>query len=79
MHIKVKLFTTLVNCVPGTQAGIPFDFELDDKATVAELVSRLKIPEAEVKIVLINGRHKPAEYQLNNGDDVGLFPLIGGG
>lgn len=79
MHIKVKLFTTLVNRVPGAQAGVLFDLELAEKATISDLVKRLNIPEPEAAIILVNGRNKSVRHELNNNDVVSIFPVIGGG
>jgi molybdopterin converting factor small subunit len=79
MHVKVKLFTTLVKYGPDTAAGVPFDLELPAAADVADLLDRLKLPAVEVKIVFINGRNQPLDYQLKSGDEVGIFPAVGGG
>lgn len=79
MHIKIKLFATLVNYIPGTVAGVPFDFELADKATISKLVESLKIPRKEAAIIFVNGKNKTLQHELNNGDEVSIFPLIGGG
>jgi molybdopterin synthase sulfur carrier subunit len=79
MRIKVKLFATLINYVPGTEPGIPFNTELPDGVSISDLMEHLKLPEEEVKIAFVNGRIKPVDFQLTNGDDVGIFPPIGGG
>ncbi len=79
MHVNVKLYTTLAKYIPGKEAGVPFDFKLDDNATISDLVNDLKLPQGEVKIVFVNGRNRPIDFELNNGDDVGIFPAIGGG
>jgi sulfur carrier protein ThiS len=79
MRVKVKLFTTLVNYFPGVQAGVPFDLELTYKSTVSDLIKRLNIPEPEAAIILVNGLNKPIKHELNNNDEVSIFPVIGGG
>lgn len=79
MRIKVKLFITLANHVPAAEAGVPFDLELADKATVSDLIQRLNIPETEAAIILVNGRNKPIRHELNDNDDISIFPVIGGG
>jgi len=79
MHVTIKVFASLVNYVPGTAAGVPFDFEIAHRTTVSELVKSLKIPLKDVAIVLVNGKDKIAQHELNNGDEVSIFPLIGGG
>lgn len=79
MRIKVKLFATLVSYVPGTKPGVSFDFELPDESTLLDLMNRLSLPEREIKVAFVNGRVQPADFQLQHGDEVGIFPPIGGG
>jgi molybdopterin converting factor small subunit len=43
------------------------------------VVASLTIPEPEIGIVLVNGRHAPLAQTLNEGDTLSLFPLVGGG
>jgi len=79
MRVKVKLFTQLVSYVPGAEAGVPFEVDLHKGTTLADLTNQLNLPQTEVKVILVNGRAQPLEFQLQNNDEVGVFPLIGGG
>lgn len=79
MLIKVRLFATLARYVPGTAAGETMEVTLPDKATVTDLLAKLAVPEGEVKAVYVNGRHRPCDWILAEGDEVGFFPPIGGG
>ena len=79
MRVKVKLFTQLVSYVPDAEAGVPFEVDLHKGATLADLINQLKLPLTEVKVTLVNGRAQPLKFPLKNNDEVGVFPLIGGG
>jgi len=79
MHVKVKLFATLVGHIPGVQSGIPFDVEIPEGTTLADLIKRLKLPKKEVKVAFVNGRMEPQDFRLQGGNEVGIFPPIGGG
>jgi len=79
MHVKVKLFATLVGHVPGVKSGIPFDVEIPEGTTLADLMKRLKLPQNQVKVAFVNGRTQPLDFQLQRGNEVGIFPPIGGG
>ena len=46
---------------------------------VRELVAELRIPDALLGIVLINGTHAGVEDLLKDGDTVCLLPFIDGG
>ena len=79
MHVQVKVFATLVRCVPGVKSGVPFDVELPEGAFLGDLVKRLNLPDNEVKIVFVNGRTQCLDFRLRPGDEVGIFPPVGGG
>lgn len=79
MRAKVKLFATLVGYVPGTEPGVPFEVELPNGSSLSDLMNQLNLPQRETKVIFVNGRMRPLDYQLQDNDDVGIFPPIGGG
>jgi molybdopterin synthase sulfur carrier subunit len=79
MRVKVRLFATLVCYVPGVKPGVPFEVELPDRSTLADLMNQLSLPRKEVKVAFVSGRTQPLDFQLQHGNEVGIFPLIGGG
>lgn len=76
MKLKVKLFASLSR---GRLSGTPFEVELPDGKTLADLVQILELPVDEVKICFINGRICELDNLLMDGDEVGIFPPVGGG
>jgi molybdopterin synthase sulfur carrier subunit len=79
MQVTVKLFATLTHYGQGTRAGTPITVELPEKASLYDLISILKIPSEETRIMFVNGIIQESEYKLKDGDEVGIFPPIGGG
>ncbi len=79
MRVRVKLFASLCRYFGNVAPGIPFEIEVPENATVADLVSWLKLPREEVKLFFVKGRARPIDWPLEAGDEVGIFPLIGGG
>jgi molybdopterin converting factor small subunit len=79
MRVRVKLFATLCRYFSDVAPGIPFEMEVSEGATVADLVNRLKLPREEVKVFFVNGRARTIDWPLEPGDDVGIFPLVAGG
>ncbi len=77
--VHAKLFASLRAYKPGLQIGEAFPVELPEGSTVAGLVTRLELPESEVKIVFVNFLVRELSYGLNEGDEIGIFPPVGGG
>jgi hypothetical protein len=55
MRVRIKLFATLCSYFSNAAPGIPFEMEVPDDATVAELVNRLKLPREKVNPVRKDG------------------------
>ncbi len=79
MKVRVKLFATLCRYFSNAAPGIPFEMELPEGATVADLVNSLKLPREEVKVFFVKGRARPIDWPLEPDDEVGIFPLVAGG
>ena len=79
MQVYVKLYATLRNYRPGLKIGESFAVELPARATVGQLIKHLGLPEQEVKTVFVNGRSQPQDHILADGDELGIFPPVGGG
>jgi molybdopterin synthase sulfur carrier subunit len=79
MRVRVKLFASLRSPQANVGSGVPFDTELLPGATLIELVSCLRLDPGLVKVAFVNGRARPMEWVLQSGDEVGMFPPIGGG
>ncbi len=77
--VQVKLFATLRRFRPGLGIGEAFTMELDAGATVAQLIALLGLPAEEIKTVFVNNVIRGQDYPLADGDQVGIFPPVGGG
>ncbi len=47
--------------------------------TIEKLMTDLDVKKELVKLIFINGKQENINYQLKNGDRVGIFPPVGGG
>jgi sulfur carrier protein ThiS len=55
------------------------EVELPENSTIVDLVRHLEIRENEIKVTFVNGRARAELYRLKSGDEVGIFPPVGGG
>jgi molybdopterin synthase sulfur carrier subunit len=88
MKIQVRLFAHFTRNLPqsildeypqGIRAGRSFDVEVPEGSTVGNLADQLALPRNEIKVTFVNGRARNLEHKLNPGDQVGIFPPVGGG
>jgi molybdopterin synthase sulfur carrier subunit len=88
MLVYVKLFANLIKSVSGPfleqnrqplRTGARLEVELPAGSSLAELVDYLGLPPELVKLTFVNARARDLDYRLESGDEVGIFPPIGGG
>ena len=79
MNLKVRLFANLRDYVPEAKIGATLQVELAEGALVKDLVDHYHLPADLVKLVYVNAIYREMDFQLRDGDEVGIFPPIGGG
>lgn len=68
--------------IPGDKKAPQHWVEVDltGPTTLPDILQRLGIPPAEVHLAAVNGQAvEPAEAMIHPGDEIRLFPPIGGG
>ena len=81
MNITVRLFAGL-KCENETMdcyGKNDFKIEIAEKLTLQELLTILGVPTSVAKIIFVNGLNQPLTYTLTSGDEVSVFPPVGGG
>jgi len=79
MQVTVKLYAMLRRFARDEQAGAPFKVDLPNEATLLDLINQLGIPPGETRITFVNGIIQEPDCRLKDGDEVGIFPPVGGG
>jgi molybdopterin converting factor small subunit len=75
----VKLFATLRRHYPHLGLGEAMEVKLPEGATVGDVVEHLRLPTNHVKVVFVNGIVRGNDHRLADGDEVTVFPPVGGG
>jgi sulfur carrier protein ThiS len=83
MNITLKLYATLRDYLPPDTPGSQLRLDLPEAATIPEALASVAVPPGLAHIVMINGRHvvRPQWGQriLRDGDELAVWPAIGGG
>jgi sulfur carrier protein len=74
MRIKVKLYGDYLKYGPDESI-----IEVEDDATVEDVLNKFGIEERAYIIVLVNLKRVWFDYKLNNGDVLSIFSPVGGG
>ncbi len=74
MNVTVKLFATFRTGRFGSETRT-----YSPGTTVKNIIDELSLPEDDIGATLINGRHVEEDCELQEGDTLSIFPLVGGG
>lgn len=77
--VEVRLYASLRKYHPNPGSSEATVITMDDKAKLGNLLDKFKIPRQEIGILMVNGKWQKESYLLQDGDRIGIFPLIGGG
>ena len=72
------MFASLRRLFPQLEIGQPLTVEMPPPATLNRLLQSLNLPET--KIIFVNGiAQSDDQHPLHEGDEIAVFPLVGGG
>lgn len=75
--ISVKLFAGLE--LRARERRTAYELDPRDTATVGAVTEAIGLEPGAAGLILVNGVHAPREQVLGPGDEVALFPPLGGG
>jgi molybdopterin converting factor small subunit len=76
MRVKVSLYAGLRALIGGKRS---VELEIEPGQTVGDVLNRLGVPRDQTRILFVNSRHAGLSDPLLAGDQVAVFPAIGGG
>jgi molybdopterin converting factor small subunit len=79
MALQLLLAATLRKYVSDYDAATGYTLQVEPGLTVRQIVQQLKIPEQEVKLILIDGIGSKWDAVLQGDERLALFPPVGGG
>ena len=83
MKLTFKLFASLGEYLPADSKNHAATIEVEDDASVNDVVAQFNIPEDQVHLVLLNGVYlhpqQRLESQFKEGDTLAIWPPVAGG
>lgn len=77
--VKVRVSPFLRHYLPASLANLADHLDLSEGTTAGEVLKRLGLSEVYSSAILVNGRVPRKEEVLQEGDEIYLFPPLGGG
>lgn len=77
MRVRVRVFGQLKRFLPDQREDVIMD--LEEGTTVLAFLRSRQIPDEQVWIVTINGKHADEAAVLRDGDELCMFSPVGGG
>jgi len=79
MKIELRLFASLARFMPDKSIKKPYILDIPEGTTIGDVFKSINIPEDQVKLIFLNGLHATIDHILKDGDQLGVFPPLGGG
>ncbi len=73
--IELRLFATLAAYAPTNAARYP----IEAGTSIGQLLDQIQIPTPDAKLIFVNSVRAELDTKLKSGDQVGIFPPVGGG
>jgi molybdopterin converting factor small subunit len=75
-RVQVNLYATLRQYVGGAASA---EVEIEPGQTVEQVLNQLGVPPDQTRVVFVNNRSARLSHPLQGGEQIGVFPAIGGG
>ena len=88
MKIYLKVFAALAQLLTeslrdqypdGFKPGSAIELDMPAESSIGNLLDLLELRDKGGLLVFVNGRAKRHDYMVCEGDQIGIFPPIGGG
>ena len=88
MKVYLKIFSVLAKKLSdvfksqypeGLKAGTVVELDLPNKSSISNLMDSLHLERNSKYLIFVNGKSQKHEHELSEGDQIGIFPPIGGG
>jgi hypothetical protein len=76
LFVYVRCYAELNGYLPEGRRYTDVPMKLDGSMQVRELIRRIRIPEDEVDLILVNGRSADFSGDLHRGDRISLYPVF---
>jgi uncharacterized protein len=74
--VRLRFYAELNNFLPQNERQTSFDYSFPGPITVKEVIESMKVPPAEVDLILVNGKPVDFDYHVNESDYISVYPVF---
>ena len=74
--VRLRFYAELNNFLPESEKQKSFDYSFPGPITVKEVIESMKVPPAEVDLILVNGKPVDFDYHVNESDYISVYPVF---
>lgn len=74
--IRLRFYAELNNFLPVRERQKSIDYSFPGPITIKEVIESMKVPSAEVDLILVNGKPVDYDYRVNESDYISVYPVF---
>jgi uncharacterized protein with PIN domain len=74
--VRLRFYAELNNFLPVRQRQKSIDYSFPGPITIKEVIESMKVPPAEVDLILVNGKPVDYNYHVNQSDYISIYPVF---
>lgn len=74
--VHLRFYAELNNFLPQRERQKSIEYSFPGPITVREVIESMKVPPAEVDLILVNGKPVDYEYHVNDLDYISIYPVF---
>jgi uncharacterized protein len=74
--VQLRFYAELNNFLPESVKQKSFEYSFPGPITVKEVIESMKVPPAEVDLILVNGKPVDFDYHVNDSDYISVYPVF---
>jgi len=73
---EFRFYEELNDFLPQEKRKVTFDYSLQRRASVKDIIEALGVPHTEVEVILANGQSVDFGYIVGDGDRISVYPMF---
>jgi uncharacterized protein with PIN domain len=74
--VQIRFYEELNDFLPAARKKVWFSHLFENNPAIKDLIEALGVPHTEVDLILVNGNSVDFTYQVQNGDEISVYPVF---